>query len=60
MDKKKYQNIDIETTLVLFSKDKPVYYKYLGQYKHITTLRAKMLAEIIIKHKGNLYTTEEE
>ena len=60
MDKKKYKNIDIETALVLLSEDKLVYYKRLGQYKHITTLRAKTLSELLIKHKGNLYTTEEE
>ena len=59
MNNKKYKNIDIETALVLLSTNKVVYYKYLGQYKHITTLRAKTLAELLVKYKGKLYTEEE-
>ncbi len=59
MNSKRYKNIDIETALVLFSTNKAIYYKYLGQYKHITTLRAKTLAELLVKHKGKLYTEEE-
>jgi hypothetical protein len=59
MNNKKYKNINVETALVLFSTNKKVYYKYLGQYKRITTLRAKTLAELLVKHKGKLYMEEE-
>lgn len=55
---KKFKQIDIETALGLISQNKPVYANYLSQYRPIRAVGIKRFAELLIKYKGNLYTTE--